>query len=124
MFNAEVENVREVIHRYINGTYKADIPVLESVFHKDARMAGYLGDMLLIGTPAPFIEDMASAPSMESMGNPYKAEIRSLSVTGLIANVIVYETGFRGNVSLEDHFHLICDGGEWKIISKTFTTIG
>ena len=123
MTNTEVERVREVVQRYIDATYRADIPALKSCFHKDARMTGYLGDMLLVGTPDPFFEDMGSAPSMESKGDPYKAEIRALSVTGRIADAVVYETGFRGDGVLEDHFHLICDNGVWSIISKNFTTI-
>ena len=48
MTNTEVERVREVVQRYIDATYKADIPALKSCFHKDARMTGYLGDMLLV----------------------------------------------------------------------------
>lgn len=123
MTNMEVERVRAVVQRYIDATYKADIPALKSCFHKDARMTGYLGDMLLVGTPDPFFTDMGSAPSMESKGDPYKAEIRGLNVVGKIADAIVYETGFRGDGVLEDHFHLIYDGGEWYIISKCFTTL-
>ncbi len=123
MTNMEVERVRAVVQRYIDATYQADIPALKSCFHKDARMTGYLGDMLLLGTPDPFFEDMGSAPSMESKGDPYKAEIRGLNVVGKIADAIVYETGFRGDGVLEDHFHLINDGGEWYIISKNFTTL-
>ena len=41
MTNTEVERVREVVQRYIDATYKADIPALKSCFHKDVRMTGY-----------------------------------------------------------------------------------
>lgn len=122
--NNAVEKVREVLDRYIKGTYTADIPMLESVFHKEARMTGYLGDQLLIGTPAPFIEDMGSQASMKEQGHPYQAEVRDVEVNGGVARATVYETGFRGSAELVDHFHLLCENGEWKIISKTFTTIG
>ena len=123
MTNYEVEQVREVIQRYIEGTYKADVEMLSGVFHPQARMTGYLGDMLLLGTPEPFLKDMGSAPSMESKGDPYHAEIRELNVTGRIASAIVYETGFRGDGVLEDHFQLLCDEGKWYIIAKSFTTL-
>lgn len=123
MINTEVEQVRGVVQRYIDATFSADIPALRSCFHKDARMTGYLGDMLLLGTPEPFFADMGSTPSMESKGDPYRAEIRALSVSGKIADAVVYETSFRGNGILEDHFQLISDGGVWSIIAKNFTTL-
>lgn len=123
MTSKEVEQVREVIQRYITGTYKADVEMLAGVFHPQARMTGYLGDMLLLGTPEPFLQDMGSAPSMESTGAPYRAEIRELTVTGRIASVILYETGFRGDGVLEDHFQLLLEDGRWSIISKNFTTL-
>lgn len=121
---SQVEQIREVLERYMEGTYTANIPMLESVFHKEARMVGYLGDQLLIGTPAPFIEDMGSQPSMKELGHNYQAEVQDLEVNGNVARASVHETGFRGNGELIDHFHLLCENGEWKIISKTFTTIG
>lgn len=123
MTSQEVEQVREVVQRYIQGTYQADVELLKSVFHPQARMTGYLGDTLLMGTPEPFLQDMGSAPSMASRGDPYHAEIRELNVTGRIASAIVYETGFRGSGVLEDHFQLLCEDGVWSIISKNFTTL-
>jgi len=119
----QIEQVQEVLSRYMEGTYTANIPMLESVFHKDARMVGYLGDQLLIGTPAPFIEDMGSQASMKEQGHNYQAEVRDVEVNGNVAKATVHETGFRGSAELVDHFHLLCENGEWKIISKTFTTI-
>ena len=108
----QIEAVYEVLERYMEGTYTADIPMLESVFHQEARMTGYLGDQLIMGTPAPFLEDMASQASMKEQGQEYRADIRN-----------VHERGFRGSAELVDHFHLLCENGVWKIISKTFTTV-
>jgi len=115
--------VRGVIQKYIDGTYNADIPMLESVFHKNAVMNGYLGPNLVLADPAPFLEDMASAPSMKSKNDPYKAEIKSIQIEGDVASVALYETGFRGDAALVDFFHLLKTDGEWKIISKLFTTL-
>lgn len=123
MNHQETEQVREVVQRYIDGTYTADIPALRSCFHEQARMTGFLGDTMLIGTPEPFFEDMSSSPSMESQGHPYVGTIKSLNVQGRIANAVLYQTGFKGSGVIEDHFHLIKDGGVWSFISKTFTTL-
>ena len=122
--NVEKEKeVREVIQRYIDGTFNADIPVLKSVFHDKAVMNGYLGPNLILADPTPFLDDMASAPSMKSNNDPYKTEIKDLRIEGDVASAALYETGFRGEAALVDFFHLIKTDGEWRIISKLFTTM-
>lgn len=118
-----MKTVDEVIEAYIKGTYTADTALLQEVFHPAAIMTGYLGEDLLSGTPQPFIEDIGSQASMESLGHPYQAEVTAKTVTGKIAEVTVKETGFRGEASLEDHFHLFNDGSRWFIISKLFTVL-
>jgi hypothetical protein len=123
MMTNEEERVREILQTYISATYQADIDRLRSVFHPEARMTGYLGDMLLIGTPEPFFEDMGSQPSMETTGAPYQAEICFVQITGNVASAIIRETGFRGVATLEDQFHLIRIDNDWSIISKNFTSI-
>jgi len=120
---AEEKAVRDLIQRYIDGTYAADVEMLKGVFHEKAVMNGYLGPNLLIGDPSPFIEDMGGSPSMQSNNDPYKAEIRDLLIEGDVASLVLYETGFRGDASLVDFFHCIKTDGEWKIISKLFTTM-
>ena len=121
--HAETIEVKKVIQSYIDGTYEADIEKLKSVFHEKAVMNGYLGQDTILADPAPFIEDISSAPSMKSNYDPYQAEIESIYIEGNIASVIVSETGFRGTASLVDLFHLIKTDGEWRIISKVFTTV-
>lgn len=120
----ELAAVKETINKYIDGSFKANVDLLKSLFHEDARMAGYLGDRLLVGGPEPFFEDLKSRPSMYEKNEPYSAEIIYINITGAIANVILYEAGFFGEACIENHFHLIKDkSGEWKIIAKTFTTV-
>jgi len=97
--------------------------MLKSVFHEKAIMNGYLGPNLILADPTPFLDDMASAPSMKSNNDPYKAEIRTVQIEGNVASVALYETGFRGEASLVDFFHLIKTDGNWLIISKLFTTL-
>jgi len=121
--HVDSEAVKKVIEDYIDGTFKADIEKLKGVFHENAVMNGYLGPMLILADPAPFLEDMGSAPSMESVGDPYRAEIECIYVEGNVASVALSETGFRGDGKLVDFFHLIKTEGEWKIISKLFTTV-
>jgi hypothetical protein len=65
---------------------------------------------------------MEKAPSMAEGGAPYQGKIASLDVVGNVASVTIKETGFGGTMAFTDYFHLLKDQGEWKIISKTFTT--
>lgn len=119
----ETEAVKKVIQDYKDGTYKADIEKLKGVFHEKAVMNGYLGPDLILADPTPFIEDIASAPSMESNNDPFQGEIESIYIAGDVASVIFSESGFRGEASLVDFFHLIKTDGEWHIVSKLFTTV-
>jgi hypothetical protein len=119
---SEVEVVRQVVQRYIDGSYSGNVDTLRKVFHPNALMAGYLQGQLVIGTPEPFFADIEKHPSMAKSGAPYKAEIKSVDVAGQIASVILVETGFFGVMSFTDYFHLLKEHGEWKIISKTFTS--
>lgn len=120
----EIENVKKVIENYIKGSYEANIDLLKEVFHKDAKMSGHMGEEILIGTPEPFFEDLKSRPSMKEAKDDFNAEILSINITEEIASVVVYQTGFFGDGCIEDHFHLMKDENEnWKILSKTFTTL-
>jgi len=119
----ETEAVKKVIQDYKDGTYKADVEKLRSVFHESAVMNGYLGPNILLGDPTPFIEDMASMPSMETNGDPFQGEIESIYIQGNVASVIFSESNFRGEASLVDFFHLIKIDGTWYIVSKLFTTV-
>ena len=121
--HVETKAVKQVIQNYMDGTYKAEIDKLKGVFHEKAVMNGYLGPDCLIADPSGFVADIASAPSMESKGDPYQAEIESIRIEGNVASVIVSETGFRGEGTLVDFFHLNKVDGKRSIISKLFTTL-
>jgi len=120
--NPEREAVRKTIQQYIDGSYSGDVEKLRSTFHPKALMSGYLQGQLLIGDPEPFFADMEKNPSMSETGVPYKAEIESINVAGQVASVTLLETGFFRGMNFTNYFHLLKDEGEWKIISKTFTS--
>ena len=117
MINAEVERVREVVRCYMDATRRADMSALERCFHRDARVSGCLGDRIITGMPATFPE---TVPAGEE---EHQAQLLSLSVTGRIADAVVYEAPSPGKAGLEHHLQLIEDGGTWRIIAKNFTTV-
>lgn len=112
--------VRRVMERYVDAVYRADVATLRELFHPAAEMSGYLGDMLLTGTPEPFLEDIGGRDSMEAMDAPYKAEILDVHASPRCASLRVEETGFFGTVSFVNYFHLLNVGDDWKIVAKTF----
>ena len=113
--------VREAIARYIKATYEADVKGLRVLFYSNASMHGYLGDKLITGTPEPFFRDMTNMPSLKSTGIDYQAKITELTLAPPVASVTLEETGF-GPFSFVNLLHLLKVHGEWKIVSKTFTT--
>jgi protease I len=119
---AEKQAVLKTIMNYRDGTYTADTALLQSVFHENAVMNGYLGPDLVLADPSVFIADIGGSPSMESAGDPYELAINELFIEGNTASAVVTETGFRGDATLVDCFHLLKVDGSWLIVSKLFTT--
>jgi hypothetical protein len=115
--------VRAVMERYIEAVFKADVDTLRGLFHPVAVMSGYLGDKLLAGSPEPFLTDVGGRPSMEASGAPYTADILDIHASSLTAGLRLEETGFFGQFSFVNYFHLLKVDGEWKIISKTFQSV-
>ena len=116
------DDVKAIMQKYIDGTYKGDIDLLRQCFHPKAVMNGYLNNQMVLGDPEPFFQEIANNPSMVESWVPYKGEIASIDVLGNIASVTIKETGFAGVMKFTNYFHLIKVEGEWKIMSKTFTT--
>ena len=113
--------VTAVIHRYIEGYINASEQLLRDVFATDAVMNGYVGDRLVAGTPEPFIQRVISEPSLKSQGLELKYEIEQCAVTGNAAAVVLHEYKF-GAFNFTDYMHLLKRDGDWKIVSKTFST--
>jgi len=115
------QDVRSVLNRYVTGYINADEATLRDVFADDAVMNGYLGDRLVAGSPEPFINRVASEPSLASQGLDLRYDIAAVSVTGNAASATMKEYGF-GEFNFTDFMHLLKRDGHWKIISKTFST--
>ena len=118
------EAVKKVVQNYIDGTFTGNADLLASAFHKDAIMTGYMGPDLVIATPAAFVDEIRNNKSMQSQGHAFKAEIEDITVVGGVAQARVHETGFWGEGEVMELFQLLIDtDGQWKIISKCFTTM-
>lgn len=123
MLDKKFLTVQNVMQQYIDGVYQGNVEKLKGFFHEKAVMNGFLGEQMLIGGPEPFFEDIGKNPSMSKMDIPYNGEITSIEITGLTANVTIKETGFAGIYNFINYFHLMKVDGEWKIMSKIFTSV-
>ncbi len=108
--------VRAVIEAYVSACRKADTDALQSVFHPDANMCGYLAGQCMTGRVAPFIDAVASNPSP---GPEYQSQIDNVEVSGNIATARLCEQAFMG-LNFVNHFQLLNSGGQWLIVAKLF----
>lgn len=115
--------VREVLDRYTEAVYRADVYTLKEIFHPAAVMNGYLGDKLLVGSPEPFLADIGGRTPMADDDAPFRTEWTAVHVAGRTATATLEETGFFGSGHFVNYFHLLLDGGEWKIVSKAFESL-
>lgn len=111
--------VTQLTDTYIQSTYEGDVATMRAIFDDAAVMNGYIDGQLMKGTPAPFLEQLENNPSLKSQGAPYKATIESIEAHDGIGCSVIKEDGF-GPLSFMTYLHMIQDGSEWKIVSKTF----
>lgn len=121
--NVDEKKIVEVVKEYMDAVYCADVDTLKTIFHEEASMNGYLGDTMLIGTPQPFYDDIASKPSMKQDKIDCTYNITSLCVRGKIAAVRMHVYNFYGVCDVIDAFHMLNVDGAWRIVCKTFTTV-
>lgn len=117
----EEQDVLSVLNQYVTGYIHADEAMLRDVFADDAKMNGYVGDRLVAGSPERFISRVANGPPLAEAGQEMRYEISALSITRNAASATLKEYDF-GGFNFIDYMHLIKRDGQWKIISKTFST--
>ena len=118
---SDYEAVRDVIQKYIDGSCHGDADALRSIFFDGAIMSGNYKGTLRFGTPDSFFTLDENSPSLHESGAEYKAVISSIEIVGDVAGAVLKEEGFF-DANFTDFFHLMKKDGEWKIISKTYTT--
>lgn len=114
---------RETVERYIDRSGALDADGLASCFVDGAGLYGYLGPQAVIGTIELYLADVKRLAAASTDMSAYSATINSHEATGQVARATVLMEGFAG-VGFTDHLLLMQIAGEWKIISKAFTTRG
>ncbi|HKQ81692.1 MAG TPA: nuclear transport factor 2 family protein [Steroidobacteraceae bacterium] len=112
--------VRAVVEEYVAAAGVRDVARLEAIFHPQALMSGYLNDQKMIGSLRP-LYDFLRQQQGDTSGT-HRWEIPVIEVTGSIASVTLTEKDFFG-MDFTTYFHLVKLDGNWKIVSKLFTTV-
>lgn len=119
----QTEVVEKQVYRYFDAVYRADIDTLRTIFHKKASLYGEQNGEFVVGTPDIFFEDLQSKPSMQLQNTDCRCVITHMDVSGNVASVTLLVDGFYGAACVKDHFHLLHDGPDWKIVCKSFTVV-
>lgn len=119
---ADYAAIRDVLEKYIEGSYTADTGLLKTLFHPEAAMSGFMEGALDIGTPQPFYDELEEVPSAKESGEAYHAEIAFIHIAGSMASAGIVEENLLG-VNYVNHFHLLKIDGAWKFISKIYVDV-
>lgn len=107
--------VERVMNIYFNGARSGQSQDLNSAFHKDSTIYGYVG-LELFGGP---ISDFYAWHDNNGAAADLSAEIVNIDIEGTIATVRVELNNWTAH-RFTDMFTLLKTDGEWKIISKVF----
>ncbi len=112
----------QVVRRYIECSGTLDAQGLAACFSPDAGLNGFLGAQAVAGSADLYIKDVQRMAGAGTDMSAYKAAVTAFDATGGIATATVSMEGFAG-MRFVDYLHLVQRDGEWRIVSKTFTTL-
>lgn len=110
-----INDVTQVLKQYEEGTRNRDIPLLQSIFHENALMSGYMAGNLMVGSPQPFFDFLAA----NTVSPEYSSSIVAVEISGNTASATVYEDQLF-DLSFVNNFQLIKTEGKWLIVAKLF----
>lgn len=113
----EYEAISKVIGLYVEAGIQAKSDIMKPAFHKDAIIYGFGGGQLSGGPIQGLFDFIDSHPKATNL----KAEITTIDIVGDIAHVRAESDDWNG-ARYSDMFLLVKDGGQWKILTKTFFT--
>lgn len=118
------EELLKIAELYREGSYNADAELLRRIFHADCMSYGYINGEFTAMPAADYIDWISSVEPMCSSGVDFKVTVESFDICDKIASLTIRESGFFGRQTYIDNFQLMNIHGEWKIVSKLFTTVG
>lgn len=119
----QMGSVEKLIYCYFDALYRADIDTLQTLFHRSASICADLSGEIIIDTPEAFFADIGARPSMQRQNIDCRCAIAHLDVNGRVASATLRMDGFYGKAAVNEHFHLLREDQNWKIVCKSSTSL-
>lgn len=116
---SELESIREVVDRYIEGVRDGNVESLKQAFHPQSSMFGWKGKDLFVTPIQGLFDYIASTPAPAKSGEPTKFVITSIQVAGNAATVELAMDSYHQH-DFTDFFQLVKAEDRWWIVSKLF----
>ena len=117
----QLDAVRAVMQLYIDGA-DGDAAKLEQAFHPDAMMFGHVGETRRDMPISAFIKSVGdNGPGL--CGKDYRFDLADIKIAGQAAVATLIEQDYRG-CEFINFFTLAQIDGQWKIVSKTYSSTG
>ncbi len=111
----DLQEIHKVIQHYIDGARSGKSDDMKPAFHKDATLAGYIGEDLFAGP----IKNLFDWNDNNGPATELEAKIVVIDHVKNIATVRLDIDNWSGH-KFTDMFTLLKYEGEWKIMNKVF----
>ena len=119
MSKETINKISKAIDLYFDSMYESNPDKVKEVFHKDARITGYMQGKLIEHTVSSFADFVESQPpSAEEKKEEKLLEILSIEVAGSTAVALVKD-GYLGMIFL-DTLSFLQVQDKWLIYNKLF----
>ena len=119
MSKETINKISKAIDLYFDSMYESNPDKVKEVFHKDARITGYMQGKLIEHTVSSFADFVESQnPSAEKKNEEKLLEILSIEVAGSTAVALVKD-GYLGMIFL-DTLSFLQVQDKWLIYNKLF----
>ncbi len=131
VFNSTVEvikmndepKIRATIQTYFDGMYESSAAKTRAAFHPNAKITGYMENVLHEMTVNAFADWVANLqPSAKERGEPARLDILSIDIAGNTA-VAKVRNDFIG-LTFMDTLSLLKSEGDWRIYNKLWHVEG
>lgn len=114
-----LDEVRDLIGRYLDGLYRSDSELLASVFHPAALYATATEEPFVELSMAEYLPIVANRESPESRGEVRTDAIESIEFAGPMTAFARVQCSI-GPKQFTDLLSLVRVGARWQIIAKVF----
>lgn len=112
---SDYDAITKLIQHYIDGAIAGRGELMQSAFHQDATIYGYVGPDLFAGS----IQGLYDWSDENGSSNDMKATITHIDIVGTAASVRLELDNWIGH-RFTDFFNLLKIEGKWQVMNKVF----